>query len=131
VFLILLICTMVSLVKGPFSTCLWWPLHLDNWYLSLCIGHGCKSIKKPVRAQNYRHLHFTLTMILMISNIYDIYKKNKNKYRYIYYIHTIFNLYQQYRHSMAVPSALGDRCIWILFNGSCALVTRRTLFVCI
>ena len=40
-----------------------------------------KSIKKPVRAQNYRHLHFTLTMILMISNIYDIYKKNKNKYR--------------------------------------------------
>ena len=34
-----------------------------------------KSIKKPVRAQNYRHLHFTLTMILMISNIYDIYKK--------------------------------------------------------
>ena len=40
-----------------------------------------KSIKKPVRAQNYRYLHFTLTMILMISNIYDIYKKNKNKYR--------------------------------------------------
>ena len=40
-----------------------------------------KSIKKPVRAQNYRHLHFTLTMILMISNIYDIYKNNKNKYR--------------------------------------------------
>ena len=34
-----------------------------------------KSIKKPVRAQNYRHLHFTLTMILMISNIYNIYKK--------------------------------------------------------
>jgi hypothetical protein len=30
-----------------------------------------------VRAQNYRHLHFTLTVILMISNIYDIYKKNK------------------------------------------------------
>ena len=28
-----------------------------------------------MRAQNYRHLHFTLTMILMISNIYDIYKK--------------------------------------------------------
>jgi hypothetical protein len=40
-----------------------------------------KSIKKPVRAQNYRHLHFTLTMILMIGNTYDIYKKNKNKYR--------------------------------------------------
>ena len=29
-----------------------------------------------MRAQNYRHFHFTLTMILMISNIYDIYKKN-------------------------------------------------------
>jgi hypothetical protein len=28
-----------------------------------------------VRAQHYRHLHFTLTMILMISNIYDIYIK--------------------------------------------------------
>jgi hypothetical protein len=39
-------------------------------------------IKKPVRAQNYRHLHFTLTMILKISNIYDIYEKNKNKYRW-------------------------------------------------
>ncbi len=36
-----------------------------------------KSIKKPVRTQNYRHLHFTLTMILMISNIYDIYKRIK------------------------------------------------------
>jgi hypothetical protein len=24
--------------------------------------------------------------------------------KYIYYIHTIFNLHQQYRHSMAVPS---------------------------
>ena len=34
-----------------------------------------KSINKPVRAQNYRHLHFTLTIILMISNMYDIYKK--------------------------------------------------------
>ena len=46
-----------------------------------CLNSFIKSIKKPVRAQNYRHLHFTLTMILMISNIYDIYKKNKNKYR--------------------------------------------------
>ena len=29
-------------------------------------GRSLKSIKKPVRAQNYRHLHFTLTMILMM-----------------------------------------------------------------
>ena len=28
-----------------------------------------------MRAQNYRYLHFTLTMNLMISNMYDIYKK--------------------------------------------------------
>ena len=31
-------------------------------------------------------------------------KGKKKIYIYIYYIHTIFNLYQQYRHSMAVPS---------------------------
>jgi hypothetical protein len=48
VFFKLLICTMVSLVKGPFSTCLWWPLHLDNWYLSFCIGHGGDSHAVPV-----------------------------------------------------------------------------------
>jgi hypothetical protein len=29
------------------------------------------------KKQNYKHLHFTLTMILMISNIYDLYKKVK------------------------------------------------------
>ena len=45
--------------------------------LSLYIIVFIKSIKKPVRAQNYRHLHFTLTMILMI--IYDIYKKKRIK----------------------------------------------------
>ena len=28
----------------------------------------------------------------------------KHTHTYISYIHTIFNLYQQYRHSMAVPS---------------------------
>ena len=37
-----------QLGQGPFSTCLWWPLHLDNWYLSLCIGHGGDSHAVPV-----------------------------------------------------------------------------------
>jgi hypothetical protein len=36
--------------------------------------------KKLTIHQEYKKL-FTLAMILMISNIYDIYKKNKNKYR--------------------------------------------------
>ena len=53
-------CTMVGLVKGSFSTCLWWPLHLDNWYLSLCIGHGRDSHAVPVLLVKVKYSVYTV-----------------------------------------------------------------------
>jgi hypothetical protein len=43
-------------------------LQLELTFVAIRMNSFIKSIKKPVRAQNYRHLHFTLTMILMISS---------------------------------------------------------------
>ena len=77
-----LICTMVSWVKGPFSTCLWWPLHLDNWYLSLCIGHGGDSHAVPV------------LLVKVKYSVYIIYFQTYIIYIYIYiYIFFFFFLY--------------------------------------
>ena len=45
-----------------------------------------------IKSQNYRHLHFTLTMILMISNIYDIYKKNKNRHCCYFAVFLIYKI---------------------------------------
>ena len=71
-FLILLICTMVSLVKGPFSTCLWWPLHLDNWYLSLCIGHGGDSHAVPVLLVKVKYSVYIIYIYIFSLFINDI-----------------------------------------------------------
>ena len=122
-FLILLICTMVSLVKGTFNTCLWWPLHLDNWYLSLCIGHRGGSHAVPV---------------LLVKVIYSVYIIYIHVHVYIYiYIFSLFinNIIIDctsliYWQLLLKVYFTGNKTIYIQTNCTGDLYNYMTLSIC-
>ena len=123
-FLILLMCTMVSLVKCPFSTCLWWPLHLDNWYLSLCIGHGGDRHAVPVLLVKVKY-----SMYMMYVYIYIVWLSlaSRRLYNILYFL-WLYNEFFIILYNILKIAEL-DCCQIIILKYICTIYTR--LYTCL
>jgi hypothetical protein len=59
------------MIYWGFVYALWWPLHLDNWYLSLCIGYGGDSHAVPLLLEKVKYSVYMIYICfpLFINNI--------------------------------------------------------------